>query len=549
MATTDLHGVAFPKLDQRELEVLGRCPKATLRHYRDGEALVRRGQRDFAFFVVVSGEVAIVDDTTEPPRTLAVHERGEFTGEVAQLMGAASLVAAIARGEVDAYEVPAEGARAIINQSPELGDRILHAFIARRELLRESATFIGLRVIGSSYSKDTFRIRDFLAKNEVPFTVLDLEHDQQVKNLLESFGVTEADTPIVAWGHEVLLRNPSNSELADAIGLRRPLEHETYDLVVVGSGPAGLAAAVYAASEGLHTVVLERSGPGGQAGRSMRIENYLGFPTGITGAELAQRAAVQAAKFGAELPSATNVEVLTFESSYATVRLDSGKTITTKCLLIATGADYRRLEAEGLERFEGCGAYYAATPLEAPACGGVSAVVVGAGNSAGQAAVFLSTQARQVVMVVRGESLYKSMSAYLAQRIEQTENIEVLLRTTVRRLLGDTWLRAVDTLNRDTGEVRTIATTALFSFIGAVPRTDWLPPEIEKDAKGFVLTGPSLTPLPAWCSGRQPFLLETSRQGVFAAGDVRSGSIKRVAAAVGEGSTAVQLVHQYLERM
>jgi thioredoxin reductase (NADPH) len=548
MATTDLHGVAFPKLDQRELEVLGRCPGAKLRHYRD-EALVRRGRRDSAFFVVVSGEVAIVDDSAEPPRTLAVHERGEFTGEVAQLMGAASLVTAIARGEVDAYEVSAEGARAIINQSPELGDRILQAFIARRELLRESAAYIGLRVIGSSYSKDTFRIRDFLAKNQVPFTVLDLERDPQVKKLLEAFGVTEADAPIVAWGHEVLLRNPSNSELADAIGLRRPLEQETYDLVVVGAGPAGLAAAVYAASEGLHTVVLERSGPGGQAGRSMRIENYLGFPTGITGAELAQRAVVQAAKFGAELPGATNVEVLTFESRYATVRLDSGKTITTKCLLIATGADYRRLEAEGLERFEGCGVYYAATPLEAPACGGVSAVVVGAGNSAGQAAVFLSTQARQVVMVVRGDSLYKSMSAYLAQRIEQTDNIEVLLRTTVRRLLGDTWLRAVDTLNRDTGEVRTITTTALFSFIGAVPRTDWLPPEIEKDAKGFVLTGSSLAPLPAWCSGRQPFLLETSRQGVFAAGDVRSGSIKRVAAAVGEGSTAVQLVHQYLERM
>jgi thioredoxin reductase (NADPH) len=549
MATTDLHGVAFPKLDQRELEILGRCPRVRLRHYRDGEVLIRRGERNFEFFVVMSGQLAIVDDAAEPPRTLAVLERGEFTGEVAQLTGGASLITATARGEVDAYGVSAEDVRAIINQSPELGDVILQAFIARREILREAATFTGLRVIGSSYSRETFRIRDFLTKNRVPFAQLDLERDPQVKTLLESFGVTVADTPIVAWGRDVVLRNPSNSELADAIGLRRPPEQKTYDLVVIGAGPAGLAAAVYAASEGLHTLVLERAGPGGQASRSMRIENYLGFPTGITGAELAERATVQAAKFGAELPVATNVAAMTFEGNYATVRFDSVETITTKCVLIATGADYRRLEAEGLERFEGCGVYYAATPLEAPACGGGAAVVVGAGNSAGQAAVFLSTQARKVVLVVRGDSLYKSMSAYLAERIEQTENIEVLLRTTVRRLLGDERLRAVETLNRDNGEVRTIATTALFSFIGAVPRADWLPPEIEKDAKGFVLTGPSLAPLPAWRSGRQPFLLETSRPGVFAAGDVRSGSIKRVAAGVGEGSTAVRLVHEYLARM
>jgi len=258
---------------------------------------------------------------------------------------------------------------------------------------------------------------------------------------------------------------------------------------------------------------------------------------------------VQAAKFGADLPVATTVAGLTFDDGYATARLDSHETITTKCLLIATGADYRRLDAEGLDRFESRGVYYAATPLEAPACGGRTAVIVGAGNSAGQAAIFLSAQVRDVVMVVRGDSLYKSMSSYLARRIEQTENVEVLFRTTVQRLLGDTWLRAVEIRNHDTGEVRTIATTAIFSFIGVAPRTDWLSQEIEKDAKGFVITGPSLSRLPAWRSGRQPFLLETSRPGVFAAGDVRAGSIKRVAAAVGEGSTAVHLVHEYLAQM
>jgi thioredoxin reductase (NADPH) len=543
--TTDLHRVAFAKLER--LEVLERCPGATLRHYRNGEAVIRRGERALSVFVVVSGELAIVDDAAEPPRTIAVLRRGEFTGEVGQLTGAASLVTAVACGELDAYELSDAGVRALINRSPEVGDMMLQAFIARREILRTSANFTGLRVIGSSYSADSFRMRDFLAKNRVPFTYLDLEHEPHVKKMLESFGVSEADTPIVAWGRELVLRNPSNSDLADAIGLRRPPDGKTYDLVVVGAGPAGLAAAVYAASEGLAAVVLERSGPGGQASRSMRIENYLGFPTGITGGELAERATVQAAKFGAELPVATSATGLTFEDGYA--RLDAGTTITTKCLLIATGADYRRLEAEGLGEFEGRGVYYAATMLEAPACRGLTAVVVGAGNSAGQAAVFLSTQAREVLMLVRGDSLYKSMSHYLARRIEETENIRVLLDTTVQRLLGDTWLREVETLNRENGAVRTVATTALFSFIGAVPRTDWLPSEIEKDAKGFVLTGTSVRALPTWRSGRQPFLLETSRPGVFAAGDVRAGSVKRVAAAVGEGATAVQLVHQYLERM
>ncbi len=543
--TTDLHRVAFPRLER--FEALARCPGAALRHYRDGEAIIRRAERALSVFVVVSGELAIVDDAAEPPRTIAVLRRGEFTGEVGQLTGAASLVTAVACGDLDAYELSDAGVRALINRSPEVGDMMLQAFIARREILRTSANFTGLRLVGSSYSADTFRIRDFLAKNRVPFTYLDLEHEPHVKKLLESFGVTEADTPIVAWGRELVLRNPSNSDLADAIGLRRPPDEKTYDLVVVGAGPAGLAAAVYAASEGLDTMVLERSGPGGQAGRSMRIENYLGFPTGITGAELAERATVQAAKFGAELPVATNVTGLSFEDGYT--RLDAGSTITTKCLLIATGADYRKLEAEGLGEFEGRGVYYAATMLEAPACGGLTAVVVGAGNSAGQAAAFLSTQAREVVMLVRGDSLYTSMSSYLARRIEQTENIRGLLQTTLQRLIGDTWLREVETLDRENGAVGTVATTALFSFIGAVPRTDWLPSDIEKDAKGFVLTGTSVPALPSWRSGRQPFLLETSHPGVFAAGDVRAGSVKRVAAAVGEGATAVQLVHQYLERM
>jgi thioredoxin reductase (NADPH) len=332
------------------------------------------------------------------------------------------------------------------------------------------------------------------------------------------------------------------------LGLRRPLEQTVYDLVVVGAGPAGLAAAVYGASEGLRTVVLERIAPGGQASRSMRIENYLGFPTGITGSELAERATVQANKFGASLPVATPVTALAFDNVYPVLHLD-GDRVTGKCLLIATGADYRILGVEGCEEFEGRGVYYAATPVEAQMCWGSDVVVVGGGNSAGQAVIFLASQVRKVYLVIRADSLYKDMSSYLARRIEQTPNVEVLVNTEVRRLSGDGHLTEVELVNNKTGEARTIKTPALFSFIGAVPRTDWLPPEIEKDNKDFVRTGLALAQSPYWTARRQPFLLETSHAGVFAAGDVRAGSVKRVASAVGEGAMAVMFVHEYLKDM
>ena len=545
----ELYAVAFPMLDEAQMAALGRCAGASLKRYRDGETLIEVGERDFKFFIVKSGEIEILDESGETPKTITVHRRGEFTGDVAHLTGGPSLVRAVARGDCEVYEVSAEGVRQIINQFPDLGDVILKAFIARRQLLRESGEFTGLRVIGSRYSRDTLRIRDFLSKNRVPFTWLDLEADPQVNQLLKQFGVSEDDTPVVAWGHKLLLRNPSNRELAEALGFRRPLEQTVYDLVVVGAGPAGLAAAVYAASEGLNTVVLERTGPGGQAGRSMRIENYLGFPTGVTGSELAERAVVQASKFGARLPVPTPVISLTFENAYPVLHLDSDETVTAKCLLIATGADYRQLAAEGCERFEGTGVYYAATLTEAPLCRGADVVVVGGGNSAGQAAVFLAGIAHKVYLLIRGDDLYKDMSSYLARRIEQTPNIEVLLNTEVRRMSGDRHLREVEIANNKTGEARTLKTPALFSFIGAAPRSDWLPPEIEKDAKDFIRTGASLAQSPHWTARRQPFLLETSRPGVFAAGDVRSGSVKRVASAVGEGAMAIMFVHEYLKEM
>jgi thioredoxin reductase (NADPH) len=549
MAEHDLNDVAFPKLDEAQMASLASCPLASLKRYRDGEKLFEVGERDCTFFVVKSGEVAIEDESGETPTTLAVLGPGQFTGEVGQLTGSPSFVRGVARGDCEAYAVSPPALRQLLNHHPQVGDVILQAFLARRHLLQESERFTGLRVIGSRDSRDTFRIRDFLNKNHVPFSWLDVDADPQVKQLLEQFGVTEADTPVVAWGHKLHLRNPSNRQLAEVLGLLRHLDGEEFDLVIVGAGPAGLAASVYGASEGLSTVVLETTAPGGQAGRSMRIENYLGFPTGITGGELAERAVVQANKFGARLPVGVQVTGLTFDNAQPVLHLDGGETVRAKCVLIATGADYRKLGVEGCERFEGCGVYYAATPLEAQMCRGSEVLVVGGGNSAGQAAVFLSGQVRKVYLVIRGDDLHKDMSDYLVQRIEDTPNIEVLKNTEVRQMIGNTHLTAVELVNNKTGETRTIQTPAVFSFIGAAPRTEWLPPEIEKDDKGFVRTGPTLAHSEHWTASRQPFPLETSHPGVFAVGDVRSGSVKRVASAVGEGAMAVQLVHEYMKEL
>jgi thioredoxin reductase (NADPH) len=545
----NLLSVAFPTLDETQIGQLARCTEAEPKLFRDGQTLFAVGDRNMSFFIVKSGEVEIVDNSGDQPKTLTIHRPGAFTGDISHLTGLPAIVSGVARGETEVYEVSGDGLRRALNQCPAISDIILQAFIARRQLLRESPDFTGLRVIGSRYSPDTFRVRDFLSKNRVLFTWIDVETDPNVDRLLKQFGVTESDTPVVAFGSMLLLRNPSNRKLADAIGIRQALEDLVYDLVVVGAGPAGLAAAVYAASEGLSTAVLEDTAPGGQAGSSMRIENYLGFPLGLTGSDLAGRAILQANKFGAHLSVPSPVNRLSFENAYTIVHLDGGETVTAKCLLIATGADYRRLGVEGSEKFEGMGVYYAATVAEAKMCEGAQVVVVGGGNSAGQAAVFLSGHARNVLLLIRGDDLNKNMSSYLAHRIEQNPKIGLVRNTTIRRMNGDTHLASIDIVNSKTGEQQNVETQGVFSFIGADPRTSWLPLEIERDPKGFVRTGTDLAGSPYWVSLRQPFLLETSRAGVFAAGDVRSGSVKRVASAVGEGAMAVQFVHERLKHM
>jgi thioredoxin reductase (NADPH) len=544
MPEHNLHEVAFPRLDEAQLAALERF--GTRKTFGDGRALFAAGERGFKFFVVLSGRVEIVDRSGDKPRTVTVHEPREFTGDVDLMTGRPAVVSGVARGPCEALAVGPDDVRRLVAERPDLGDLLLHAFIARRQLLEESG-FVGCRVIGSRYSRDTFRVRDFLAKNRVPYTWVDAEADPGAEALLRHFHVTAADTPVVACGHKLLLKHPSNRELAEKLGIRQPVDAELYDLLVVGAGPAGLAAAVYGASEGLNTVVVDALAPGGQAGCSSKIENYLGFPTGLSGAELAGNATLQAEKFGAKFSVPSCAVGMDLDGPYQCVRLEGGECAAARCVLVATGAEYRRLDVPGRERFEGLGVYYAATWVEAKFCQDSTVVVVGGGNSAGQAAVFLAERAaRKMLLVVRADDLAKDMSRYLARRVETTENIELLLGTAVKRLAGDGCLRAVELVNRHTGQARTVEAPALFSFIGAAPRTDWLPEAVAKDAKGFVLTGPAAARSGRWPLPRPPLLLETSRPGVFAAGDVRAGSSKRVAAAVGEGSMAVQLVHQFL---
>src|SRR5436190_7120457 len=466
----DLNAMAFPTLTEEQITQLARYAGAPTKTFRAGEALFRAGDRDPKFYIIKSGELEIIDVTGDQPKTIRMQGPGDFTGDVGDLTGSLKVVSATARSDCEVYEMSEADLRKVLNQDPQISDLILQAFIARRQLMRESPEFTGLRVIGSRYSRDTFRVRDFLAKNRVLFTWLDLEGDPAVNQLLEQFGVTEADTPIVACAHCLVLRNPSNRELAEKIGIRRPVEHDVYDLALVGSGPAGLASAVYGASEGLNTVVLEHTAPGGQAGSSMRIENYLGFPTGITGSELADRAVLQADKFGARISIPTPVTKLTFDKVYSVLELEGGENVVAKCLLIATGAEYRRLEVEHCSRFEGAGVYYAATPNEAQMCRGSDVALVGGGNSAGQAAVYLSQNARKVFLLIRGDDLCKSMSSYLAYRIMNTPNIEILRCTEVVGMNGDGHLSSIEIFFKRPRVRRKRCRPLPFSVLSARPR-------------------------------------------------------------------------------
>lgn len=538
---------AFPILTAKQIAVVAEF--AECRNYQDGVRLFRAGETDFKFHVVKSGEIEIIDRSSGVPQRILTHEAGEFTGDLANLTGRISNVDAIAKGETEVYEICAPDLRRIISEQPDLSDLILRTFILRAQSLSSSEQFTGLRVIGARFSPDTFRIRDFLSKNHLHYTFFDVKAETiKVGELLKAFHLEEEDLPVVGFGCDWILKNPSNEELASKIGIKHKLIGDTlFDLAIVGGGPAGLAAAVYAASEGLKTVVLEQSATGGQAGTSSKIENYLGFPTGLSGAELASRATIQAEKFGASFSIPTKVESLEIDGDIKILHARDGEQIRAKSLVVASGAEYRKLNVEGRERFDGAGVYYAATPMEAQICGGDAVVVVGGGNSAGQACIFLSEDAHKVFLLIRGGDLRKNMSDYLVQRILENKKIELLTDSEISKMTGDTHLETVEIFNHQSGEMKSVNVAGVFSFIGAIPRTGWLSDKVELDAKGYIKTGTYIANFKS--PDRTPFFLETSQPGIFAAGDVRCTSVKRVASGVGEGSMSIAFVHQYLKEI
>ena len=536
------HG-AFPRLTEEQLRKMRAVGE--VRAVEPGEVLFREGDPAYDFFVVDSGAVAIVDGYGQEDRVIAVHGARRFLGELNLLTGSPPYLTAVVRDAGEVIQMPVTRLRELVSEDEDLSNLILRAYLSRRSILIDLGA--GVKLVGSRYSQDTRRLREFLARNRMPYHWMDLEDDEEADKLLRTLGVEPGETPVVIGGDHVL-RNPTGAELGAMLGLgSRGAPPAMCDLVIVGGGPAGLAAALYGASEGLDTQAIDSVALGGQASTSARIENYLGFPTGISGSELAERAALQARRLGARLVVPAEAVGLERENSHHSVQLASGEVVNGRTVMVASGAQYRKLDVPDLELFEGVGVYYAATQAEAQMCAGDPVIVVGGGNSAGQAAMFLSRNSVSCRLAIRGDDLGKSMSRYLVDEIERGERVEVLGRTQVIELKGDTALEAVVIRDSSTGATTELEAKALFVFIGASPHTGWLAGHVAMDEHGFLLTGRDVQGEQlAEYGDERPFFLETSRPGIFAVGDVHSGSIKRVASAVGEGSMAVRLVHQRL---
>jgi thioredoxin reductase (NADPH) len=544
----EIRSTRAPKLREDQIEILRRYGKTTKTEV--GEVLFRAGDSSNDFIVVLEGEVAAVDDFAGEARTIGIFHAGRFLGELNMLTGQAMYLTGVVREEGEVLAIPRERLKEVVTEEPNLSDIILKAFFARRAYMMR--TGLGLRIIGSRHSSDATRLREIAARNHLPHVWIELEEDPGAEALLERFGAKPSETPVTIWQAEEVLKNPTNAEFARTTGLKVDAPREqTYDLVVVGAGPAGLGASVYGASEGLTTLALESVALGGQAGTSSRIENYPGFPAGLSGFELVCRILLQAEKFGARTAMPQEAIGLRREGGAYLIELPEGGEVAALSVIAATGARYRRLDVTRLERFEGVDVHYAATEAEVQRCEGEEVAVVGGGNSAGQAAMYLAGRARRVYLLIRGDDLGKGMARYLVDRITDAENVELLTNTEVRELVGDDRLEGIVVEDNRSGARRILAARSLFVFIGAEANTGWLEGAVELDKRGFVLTGMALDR--SVFDGdvgrersREPYLLETSLPGVFAAGDVRGGSIKRVASAVGEGSMAVRLVHQYL---
>jgi thioredoxin reductase (NADPH) len=515
-----------------------------------GEVLVDAGDKGVPFFVLVRGELEVLRPSDAAETVIVTHRPGQFSGEGNLIVGRRALARLRASQPGEVIELDREQLRNLLQTDAELSEILMRAFILRRlELI--AGGFGDVVLIGSAHSAGTLRVKEFLTRNGHPHQYIDLDSDADAQEMLDRVAVSVADVPVLICGGDRVLRNPSNAQIAACLGFNDAIDStQRRDLVIVGAGPAGLAAAVYGASEGLDVLVIEASSPGGQAGSSSRIENYLGFPTGISGLELTGRAYAQAEKFGAQVLIAKGATKLACDGPLYAVEMDDGTRLTARALIIATGAEYRKLGLDNRAQFEGAGVYYGATPMEAQLCVDQEVIVVGGGNSAGQAAVFLAASAKRVQILIRGCGLAETMSRYLVRRIEDDPAIVLRPRTEIVALEGDTHLTRVRWRDHASGRIESRDVKHVFVMTGAAPNTKWLDRCVSLDEHGFIKTGPqrSRDDLVAarWPLQRPPYLLETSRPGVFAVGDVRSGNIKRVASAVGEGSIAVAFVHQVL---
>jgi thioredoxin reductase (NADPH) len=547
----DVRGEAFPKLTA---EQIGRIrPLSKVRNVEAGDILFEPGDLEIPFFVLLSGAMEIVQPDMHGERLIVNHDAaGEFTGEITMISGRRGLVRGRVTEAGEFLEMSSAGLRTLVSRDSELSEIFMRAFILRRVTLinRGQGNVI---LMGSRHSSNTLRLREFLTRNGHPHTYVDLDTDTSSQEMLDHFHVTMEEIPVVVCNNRTVLRNPSIQELAGCLGLNAHVTaSEVRDLVIVGAGPAGLAAAVYGASEGLDVLVIEAESPGGQAGSSSRIENYLGFPMGISGLELAGRAAAQAQKFGAKVLVAANVTRLNCERRPYELSVDCGQVIRARTVVIASGAQYKKPKIENLTQFEGQGVYYGATHIEAQLCGTDEVIVVGGANSAGQAAVYLSHTASKVHILVRSGKLSDTMSRYLIQRIEENPAIELHYCTEIVGLDGSTQLERVTWQDKNTGEISTHDIRHVFIMTGGSPRTEWLKGCVAMDSKGFILTGRDADSVLQdfhWPLTRVPLMLETTLPGVFAVGDVRAGNVKRVASAVGEGSIAISLVHRVLAEL
>ncbi len=546
----ELPADALATLDARALAEL--TPLGVERAVSVGDELFRAGDESYDFFVLLEGAVDIIRADLEGDTLLTTYTAGHFLGELGMITGQRLLVTARVSQPGRVLAIPEDDFRRIMSSNVDLADPIFSAFVARREILRLGEGARAVRIIGSRFSPDAMALRAYAARSRLPHTWIDVEDEEDVGELLTGMGFHLSDTPVVITPMGVL-RHPTIGEFAEHTGLTfTQLPGYIFDLVIVGAGPSGLAAAVNGAAEGLNTLLLDAFSTGGQAGSSSRIENYVGFPSGISGEDLTPRTAIQAQRLGARVSAPCEVVDLREEDGFHVFALADGSEVPARSVIVATGARYRRLSVEGLERFEGAGVYYAATDLEARICSPQPAIIVGGGNSAGQASIFLAQQGCHVTIVVRGGDLSHSMSHYLIERIEADDRIELVTNTEIRELAGGHHLDCVTMEFTPTGELHTVTCAGLFCFIGAEPATEWLRNSLALDAKEFVLTDRSLPDSVINGAGfavRDPLPYESSVPGVFAVGDVRSGSLKRVAAAVGEGSGAVRSVYEHLVGM